>query len=407
MATDSTPKKLLILEDQVLVRKLIARQTQFFSRHAVTIDEFSDPHQALERCRERHYDLIMTDIGIPGMNGIEFIGELANQGYTGALLVISGMDKKTLTTINDMARRMGLSPVRFLSKPYSTDQFIETLNHLLHKLESDNKPAHTAEQVLPELLSGRFELVFERICATNSTDIKGYSVQGLTTHNGVELTLEQAYQALHPVERADNGILSICQERISRYLKTTQHPDLVFNIPVPTYFLVEEQFSHRWHTHFRQQRITPARVGIELTGTQFHPDSIRFVQNLVQLKYLGYPLIARQFTEGNLSISQLLTLPFDRASLSIDSLKYLHSFNHKDHFHGFLGLCGLQPHHVIITGIDHEHDLTTLHTLGLTHYQGRHHAGTVSESKLQQQLGLPVDSTPAQTMPLQEQEVSS
>ena len=56
------PLRLLILEDQVILRKLISRQTGFFSRQATIIDEFSDPAEALRSVAENSYDLIITDM---------------------------------------------------------------------------------------------------------------------------------------------------------------------------------------------------------------------------------------------------------------------------------------------------------------------------------------------------------
>ncbi|VEB42312.1 Uncharacterised protein [Chromobacterium violaceum] len=37
------PKRFLVLDDQLVLRKLISRQASFFTRFAVEIDEFSDP----------------------------------------------------------------------------------------------------------------------------------------------------------------------------------------------------------------------------------------------------------------------------------------------------------------------------------------------------------------------------
>jgi YesN/AraC family two-component response regulator len=117
------PMKLLILEDQVILRKLISRQTGFFSRQATQIDEFSDPAEALRSAAETSYDLIITDIGMPGMSGIDFIKNLSAIGCRASLLIISGYDRRTLHTIADMAHGQGISTVHFLCKPYSIDQF--------------------------------------------------------------------------------------------------------------------------------------------------------------------------------------------------------------------------------------------------------------------------------------------
>ncbi len=129
----SLPMRLLILEDQVILRKLISRQTGFFSRHATQIDEFSDPAEALRSAAETSYDLIITDIGMPGMNGIDFIKNLTAIGCRASLLIISGYDERTLHTIADMARHQGIESVHFLCKPYSIDQFLASAQRRLYR----------------------------------------------------------------------------------------------------------------------------------------------------------------------------------------------------------------------------------------------------------------------------------
>jgi DNA-binding response OmpR family regulator len=89
------------------------------------------PCRSLRSAAENSYDLIITDIGIPGMSGIDFIKNLTAIGCRASLLIISGYDSRILHAIVRMARGQGMPSVHFLCKPYSIDQFLHQLNAVL------------------------------------------------------------------------------------------------------------------------------------------------------------------------------------------------------------------------------------------------------------------------------------
>jgi CheY-like chemotaxis protein len=65
----------------------------------------------------RHPDLLICDVFMPDMDGIEFTGELAKKGYQGGLILVSGQDITMMSIAQDVAISDGLKMLGAYTKP--------------------------------------------------------------------------------------------------------------------------------------------------------------------------------------------------------------------------------------------------------------------------------------------------
>jgi CheY-like chemotaxis protein len=119
----------LLVDDDQLVRTSISRM---LVAQDYRVLEASDGEQALN-IWQRHrseIDLLVTDISMPGMSGIDLVDRLATQAEQLKALYISGYPE--LLDTQDTERR----PVPFLQKPFTREQLSNKLRALL------NRPLH-------------------------------------------------------------------------------------------------------------------------------------------------------------------------------------------------------------------------------------------------------------------------
>ena len=118
----------LIVDDSAAIRKILARVLQQAEVVTGTIFEAGDGVQALEVLREHPVSLVLSDINMPNMDGIEFLKEFrANSAWHGVPVVM-------ITTEGSQAKVMeaveaGASG--YVRKPFTADQIKEKLITLM------------------------------------------------------------------------------------------------------------------------------------------------------------------------------------------------------------------------------------------------------------------------------------
>ena len=65
--------KLLIVDDEARIRALIAKYAAF---EGYETEEAENGMQAVEKCRQRHYDLIIMDVMMPELDGFSAVREI-------------------------------------------------------------------------------------------------------------------------------------------------------------------------------------------------------------------------------------------------------------------------------------------------------------------------------------------
>ncbi|MBV8678919.1 MAG: EAL domain-containing protein [Aquitalea sp.] len=391
------PMKLMILEDQVILRKLISRQTGFFSRHPTQIDEFSDPAEALRSAAEASYDLIITDIGMPGMSGIDFIKNLSAIGCQASLLIISGYDKRTLHTIADMARRQGIRSVHFLCKPYSIDQFLLRLNEVFCDIEQKVNPrALDLQQLWQDCISQPLELAFQPVFSAPGRQLCGMQLVAMQLPEGPLSLDAELYRQLARNPQLPALILETVMERLAELLSELPlalRQNCRFSLYLDATCLAQDNLFDRYYNTVRQNQLSADQIGFLLADGLDASCSPVCYENIAKLKYFGFPLLADQLGEGGLTVSNLLKLPLDGLRLSVNTWRKLNM--QPADIAALLQCAGLTSQQLTLAGVDTEEDLGLLADLTSHAVCGNHISGQVRSSELlsylQQQTGVEID----------------
>ena len=115
-------KRILVVDDNMLMRKLIIN---LFSNEEFLLDEASDGKEGLGKMSDSHYDLVITDLIMPGMEGIEMIRQVRRNYPEIKIIAISGGEPFYLY----MAKKLGIQGV--FTKPIERNKFLSLVTSSL------------------------------------------------------------------------------------------------------------------------------------------------------------------------------------------------------------------------------------------------------------------------------------
>jgi DNA-binding NtrC family response regulator len=124
---------LLIVDDEANTLASLSRAFRL-AGHQATVCDNAD--KALELAKSQHFDLILSDVVIPGKDGLTLLEELKIQGVTAPVVMMSGQ-----AHIEMAVRATRLGALDFLEKPISSDKLMLTVENALklQRLESENR----------------------------------------------------------------------------------------------------------------------------------------------------------------------------------------------------------------------------------------------------------------------------
>lgn len=119
--------KILLVEDEEKIRKHLAKSLRYL---VAEVKEAADGELALEELKNFTPDIIITDIEMPNMNGIEFIKNIRETNHNMMIVVLTAYD-----TPEYLKKLIDLHLEHYEVKPIDFDKLINILNKCQEKFE--------------------------------------------------------------------------------------------------------------------------------------------------------------------------------------------------------------------------------------------------------------------------------
>src|ERR1700749_284770 len=125
------------VDDEANTLASLSRAFRLAGHEATVCD---NANRALEIAKSQKFDLILSDVVMPGKDGLALLEELKQQGVAAPVVMMSGQ-----AHIEMAVRATRLGALDFLEKPLSTEKLLVTLENALKltRLESENRELRT------------------------------------------------------------------------------------------------------------------------------------------------------------------------------------------------------------------------------------------------------------------------
>ncbi len=119
--------RVLIIEDEI---KIATFMKNGLKQERYEVDLETNGRDGLEIAMNTQYDLILLDVMLPGMNGIDILKELRANNYNVPVILISALD-----STEDRVNGLDFGADDYISKPFSFDELAARIRAILRRTQ--------------------------------------------------------------------------------------------------------------------------------------------------------------------------------------------------------------------------------------------------------------------------------
>ncbi len=324
--TNESLVRILVLDDEPFMGKVLCHMLAELGHTRVSCHKSGPAALATLDAPESVPDLILLDINMPDMDGVEFARHLAERHYPGGLILISGEDERMLQATERLARAHHLFVLGSLHKPPTPAGLSALLEKwapsVAQKPRATNK-AYDAEAVRAAIAHGELINYYQPKVAVATGEVVGAETLVRWQHPEDGLVLPGRFI---PVAEAHGLIGDLTRTVLKGALmqaKAWQEagPALRVAVNVSMDDLAVLEFADFVVAETAAVDVPPQSLVLEVTESRLMQNLTTALDVLTRLRLKRFRLSIDDFGTGHSSLTQLRDLPFDE--LKIDQ-----SFTH-------------------------------------------------------------------------------
>ncbi|MCL6583082.1 MAG: response regulator [bacterium] len=122
------PKRVLVVDDEQNSREGLSK---ILTKEGYTVHTAENGKKALIEAENNDFDLIITDLRMPEMDGIEVLEKLRNKNKNIGVVIVTAYGE-----VNSYLKAMNLGAFEYLNKPIHLEELRRVINKALHESPS-------------------------------------------------------------------------------------------------------------------------------------------------------------------------------------------------------------------------------------------------------------------------------
>jgi len=306
-------KRILVVDDSATMRDIL---TQYLKAGDYMVATASSGMQALELLRTEQYDIIITDLEMPEMDGYGLIRSIAELDWDPAIILVTHHDERTMHSARELAMAYSVNLLGTLTKPIDRDLLLSTLNEVADTRSADLAGSETVlaeAEFMRGLLTDGLAPVFQpKMCTKTGELVAAEAFARWKAPGGgllgagavIRVAREKGY-----MDVLTYRMLELALEQQGRWKREGQEVPLSINVSSEN--LRKEDFADVVSGLAEQFDVDPKMVRLELTESDFQIDERVPLEVLSRLNLRGFGLALDDFGTGFASLMRLQTIPFN------------------------------------------------------------------------------------------------
>lgn len=299
---------ILVVDDEEVVVSLVQDALE---EEGFTVITSEDPHKAMKISDEQQIDLLITDIRMPNMNGIDMAKSIHQKNPNIAVIFMTGY-----ANLNSAKEAIKQGASDYILKPFELTEIRQAVFKAVEQLQKEAKVTTTTEQL--NQLSDFNQMLFE---VGDKTSLITSTLKFITGHcrseSGMVLHWKPDYSEFSKItvqqEQADHQIL--VPEQLAKIVQNTKLADL--RKPITVNSIVDHPFHEECSYHDLKENFFPNSYD---ESTPVILAGIGRAMNLKGLLMIQQPVM---YDKNNDNISTFLQITAHQLAMSLENLELL------------------------------------------------------------------------------------
>lgn len=378
------PYRVLVVEDHPFQHEYLLNV--FSEVGGFQVDTVWDGDEALESLTRRDYDLLLTDLLMPVMDGVQLIQKIAALKKRPALALMSASSRRMLISAGLAAKNLGMSVVGLISKPVELNAVMRLKERMaIFRGNGEVDPA-LAIEVDPQSI----------VRAMDSDQIQAWFQPKKSLHDGNILSAEALVRWVHPQaglllpkdflsllikEGLEEPLLWLMLKKTLQAQREWRRQgwDIPVSINLPTHLLDDHDLADRLRDYVIADGGEPRSIVFELMESSITEELSNYYAGACRLRMMGFGLAQDDFGKDFSSYFNLVSTPF--SELKIDrSLVHgcVENENLASALRSLVELSQKLGLTVVAEGVETQAELAFLRRIGCDQAQGFLICGAVS-----------------------------
>lgn len=320
MVQENSTNRVLIIDDDPDLRDFLADVAESLGMTVLAADE---PADFLECYRSFQPNVILLDLMMPQVDGIQVLEALGAEKCASEILLMSGADSKVLNSTARFAEAQGLTVRDCLRKPIALDDLESALQ------SQQSTPFEITEETLKRAIeNGEITAFYQpkiNVCSDVEWDILGVEALARWVHpeHGLIppidfIPLAETTGLIDPLTEV---IVSTALSQAQRLSELGLEIDVAVNVSGA--LMADPSFPDKLSELLKANEVAASRLIVEITESVALSESTAAIADLTRFRLKGMRLAMDDFGTGYSSLIQLHRMPFSELKIDMSFVQEL------------------------------------------------------------------------------------
>ena len=317
---DTPSLRVLILDDEPFMLKLLAHQLTILGFSEIITCENGFAALAVIDASGPAIGLVVCDLSMPEMDGVEFIRHLVARDFQGALILASGVDIRILQAAEQLVKAHGMTLLGVLQKPVSPQSLKLLLEQSLPSLPRNHirsRAVFTAPEIRDAIDDKQFINYYQPKVGVPGGELLGVEALVRWKHPISGLIYPDQFIA----EAESHGLIDVLTNLVLANALSDAAAWRCSGLALPVAVNIsmdsmsDLDFPDRVAQLAADAGVTSGDMVLEITESRVARDARTALDVLTRLRLKGFSLSIDDFGTGHSSMAQLRDLPFNEMKI--------------------------------------------------------------------------------------------